>query len=170
MLCEDKGELKMKRAHKTIATLPIAVLCLVIVGILSLTVGAGISLGETIQRHVISGGGSVKSSSAHFAMSWTVGQPWVEPASSDNFGLIHGFWHETTAPSGYICGDASGDEAINISDAVFLINYIFKGGPAPDPLCSGDVNGDGTVNIGDAVYLINYIFKGGPAPVQDCCP
>jgi hypothetical protein len=67
------------------------------------------------------------------------------------------------------CGDARGDEAVNIGDAVHLINYIFKGGPAPDPLCVGDADGDDAVNIGDAVYIINYIFKGGPAPVEGCC-
>jgi len=62
------------------------------------------------------------------------------------------------------CGDANGDGSINISDAVFLIQYIFAGGPAPNPLCRGDANGDGSVNISDAVYLIQYIFAGGPAP------
>lgn len=70
----------------------------------------------------------------------------------------------------YFCGEASGDSAVNVADAVFLINYIFKGGPPPDPLCVGDVDGDDAVNIADAVYLINYIFKGGPAPVMYCCP
>lgn len=67
------------------------------------------------------------------------------------------------------CGDATGDATVNIGDAVYLINYIFKGGPAPDPLCVGDAGGDDAVNIGDAVYLINYIFKGGPPPVESCC-
>jgi len=67
----------------------------------------------------------------------------------------------------YVCGDADGDLGINIADAVYLINYIFKGGPAPDPLDAGDANCDGTVNVADAVYLINYVFKGGPEP---CCP
>jgi hypothetical protein len=66
----------------------------------------------------------------------------------------------------YLCGDADGDLAINISDAVYLINYIFKGGPAPNPLEAGDVNLDGAVNVADAVYLINYIFKGGPPPCE----
>jgi len=71
------------------------------------------------------------------------------------------------APSfAYICGDADGDQNINISDAVYLVNFIFKGGPQPDPVEAGDVNLDGDLNIGDPVYLINYIFKGGPAP----CP
>ena len=26
-------------------------------------------------------------------------------------------------------GDANGDNAVNLGDAVFVINYIFKGGP-----------------------------------------
>jgi hypothetical protein len=67
----------------------------------------------------------------------------------------------------FICGDAGGDGEVNVGDAVFLINYIFKGGPAPDPLEAGDANCDGQVNVGDAVYLIAYVFKGGPEP---CCP
>jgi immune inhibitor A len=69
----------------------------------------------------------------------------------------------------YICGDANGDGNVNVGDAVFVIAYVFSGGPAPDPLCLGDANGDGNVNIGDAVHLINYVFKGGPAPVEPCC-
>jgi hypothetical protein len=67
----------------------------------------------------------------------------------------------------YACGDANADGNANVGDAVFLISYVFKGGPAPDPLESGDANCDGESNVGDAVYLINYVFKGGPEP---CCP
>jgi hypothetical protein len=67
----------------------------------------------------------------------------------------------------YVCGNANGDGDVNVGDAVFLINYVFKGGPAPDPLEAGDANCDGQVNVGDAVYLISYVFKGGPEP---CCP
>jgi hypothetical protein len=66
-----------------------------------------------------------------------------------------------------VCGDANGDGEINIADAVFIINYIFKGGPAPDPVDSGDANDDGAINVGDAVFLITYIFKGGPAPCSN---
>ncbi|MCK5125730.1 MAG: hypothetical protein KAR42_05700 [candidate division Zixibacteria bacterium] len=66
----------------------------------------------------------------------------------------------------YVCGDANGDETVNVGDAVFIINYAFKGGPAPEPVESGDANGDGQSNVGDAVYIINYAFKGGPEP--DC--
>lgn len=68
-----------------------------------------------------------------------------------------------------IAGDANDDGTVNIGDAVFTINYIFKGGPPPPCLPEGDANCDMSINIADSVYLINYIFKGGPEPVADCC-
>jgi hypothetical protein len=63
-------------------------------------------------------------------------------------------------------GDVNGDSVIDVGDAVYILNYLFKGGPPPLPVASGDTNCDGIVDIGDAVYLLNYLFKGGPPP--DC--
>jgi len=54
-----------------------------------------------------------------------------------------------------------------LSDAVDLVNYIYRGGPAPVPYLAGDANCDGILNIGDPVYIIYSIFRGGP-PI--CCP
>ncbi|MDD4051872.1 MAG: dockerin type I domain-containing protein, partial [candidate division Zixibacteria bacterium] len=68
---------------------------------------------------------------------------------------------------GYICGNANGDAAVNVGDAVYIIAYVFRGGPAPVPVSAGDANCDGKLNVGDAVYTISYIFREGPAP---CCP
>ncbi|MFH1686334.1 MAG: hypothetical protein ABIE70_02280 [bacterium] len=63
----------------------------------------------------------------------------------------------------------------DIGDLVYLVNYMFNGGPPPpcnDPsfgYMEADVNGDGVgPDIGDLVYLVNYMFNGGPAPVP--CP
>lgn len=71
-------------------------------------------------------------------------------------------------PEPATCGDANSDGIADIGDAVYLIAYIFSGGPAPDPLEYGDVNCDDTIDIADAVYLITYIFKGGSAPCANC--
>ncbi len=68
----------------------------------------------------------------------------------------------------YTCGDADGSDIVTISDAVYLINYIFTGGPAPGPLAAGDADCSGMVTISDAVYLVNYIFAGGAAPCAAC--
>ena len=73
------------------------------------------------------------------------------------------------APISYTCGDPNVDAAVNIADAVYVLNYVFKGGPPPMPvIAAGDVNCDISVNIADAVYLINFIFKGGQVPCANC--
>jgi hypothetical protein len=72
----------------------------------------------------------------------------------------------------YLHGDANRDGKKTVSDVVFLINYLFKGGPAPDPVDLGDVNfckqnppvEPGQPTVADVVYMINYLFKGGKAP------
>jgi uncharacterized protein (TIGR02145 family) len=70
----------------------------------------------------------------------------------------------TTTANTFVCGDADANGMVNISDAVYLVGFIFAGGPAPNPEAAGDVDGNGFVNISDAVYLIAYIFGGGPEP------
>ena len=51
-----------------------------------------------------------------------------------------------------------------MGDAVYILNYLFKGDAAPDPLDAGDANCDGIVDLGDAIYLLNYLFKDGDPP------
>ncbi len=65
-------------------------------------------------------------------------------------------------------GNANCSGGVDIGDAVFLVNYIFRGGPRPPIINWADANNDCTVNVGDAVYLVNYIFRSGPAPQPGC--
>ncbi len=65
-------------------------------------------------------------------------------------------------------GDADCSGIVTISDAVFLINYIFSGGDSPYDLNAADPDASCLVTISDAVYLINYIFAGGPGPQAGC--
>jgi parallel beta-helix repeat protein len=83
----------------------------------------------------------------------------------DNSGNESWYSREIHAtPGGCVRGDANCDGAINASDVVYLINYLFISGPAPQPLAAGDANCDGNVNASDVVYLINYLFISGPPP------
>lgn len=68
----------------------------------------------------------------------------------------------------WVCGDANGDWGVNVGDAVYLVNYVFRSGECatnppigcpPDHMSAGDANGDTNVNIGDVVYLNNFIFN-----------
>ncbi|MCK4656196.1 MAG: hypothetical protein KAT85_04170 [candidate division Zixibacteria bacterium] len=62
------------------------------------------------------------------------------------------------------CGDVDGSGSIDIDDVVYLVNYIFTGGPAPNPYYVGDANCSIDIDIDDVVYLITYIFSGGYDP------
>jgi hypothetical protein len=86
--------------------------------------------------------------------------------ASDNFGMER--WsNQPRSFYRYRPGDANGDDKYSVSDAVFLVNYLFKGGKAPVPLGAGDANCSSDVTVADIVYLVNYLFKGGPVP---CIP
>ncbi len=61
-----------------------------------------------------------------------------------------------------IKGDANGSGGISISDAVYIIAFIFGGGPQPAVYYTGDMNCSGDVTISDSVALIAHIFGGGP--------
>lgn len=68
----------------------------------------------------------------------------------------------------FTCGDIDGSGNVTISDAVYLISFIFGGGNPPLASEAADVDCSGFITISDVVYLIGYIFAGGDAPCQSC--
>ena len=61
-------------------------------------------------------------------------------------------------------GDVNGDLVIDIGDLIYLIDYMFTGGPPPVSEMAGDVDGSGQLDISDLVYLVDYMFNDGPPP------
>lgn len=59
--------------------------------------------------------------------------------------------------------DVNASGAVDLSDAVATLDYLFNGGPLTC-LDAGDVNDDGTVNLADAVRVLEYLFGGAAAP------
>lgn len=66
--------------------------------------------------------------------------------------------------TGFIRSDANGDGAVDISDVIFPINWLFASGPAPGCMEAADSNFDGTVDLSDPIYTINFTLSGGPVP------
>jgi len=66
----------------------------------------------------------------------------------------------------HLFGDANGDGAVTVSDAVFLTNYVLYSGPEPEPSASGDGNEDCVIDVQDVVLLIDYLYQGGPPPLR----
>ncbi len=61
-------------------------------------------------------------------------------------------------------GDANDDGAVNISDPVFTLSFLFLGGRTPGCLKAADVDDSGDLNITDAVFELGFLFLGGPPP------
>ena len=66
----------------------------------------------------------------------------------------------------FIRGDCNRDHAVDISDAVCVLDWLFLGGEAPGCIAAANANGDAGEDISDATYLLNYLFLGGPEPVS----
>jgi len=122
-----------------------------------------------------------QSSSEHFKIFTDVLDEFGGRASSTNYLLRIGSGGQPSvigtsqgsslfARQGYVNtasfrhGDDNWDGKVTVSDVVFEINYLFKGGPPPRPPEVGDVNCDHKHTISDVVYKVNYLFKGGPPP------
>lgn len=65
----------------------------------------------------------------------------------------------------FVCGDVNGSIQVDIGDVVYLVNYLYYGGPSPYHPEVADVNYDGVVDLGDVIYLIGYLYRGGPPPL-----
>ena len=117
--------------------------------------------GEQINWQVISAGGNTRDSTTNYKLGGTVGQTASGTA-------VHPVAPSACCNTDGIRGDVDGSGSINVADAVYLVQYIFFGGPPPPCFEEGDVDASGSINVGDVVYLVDYIFFGGPAPAP--CP
>ncbi|MCH9030662.1 MAG: hypothetical protein IIB00_00175 [candidate division Zixibacteria bacterium] len=72
------------------------------------------------------------------------------------------------ATADFECGDANADGTLTISDAIFLVEFIFQDGAFPCLIGGiGDFDCSGEITINDAVKIVLYIFGDGEPP---CCP
>ena len=71
----------------------------------------------------------------------------------------------------FLRGDVDSDQGIELTDAVFTLNYLFIGGRIPACLDAADVNDNASVELTDAIFILNYLFIGGrlpAAPFPEC--
>jgi len=62
--------------------------------------------------------------------------------------------------------DANADTQLDISDGVFILDFLFLGRAVPRCRGALDANADSEVNITDGVYVLQHLFSGGPAPPE----
>ncbi|MDX9858591.1 MAG: PQQ-binding-like beta-propeller repeat protein [candidate division Zixibacteria bacterium] len=71
--------------------------------------------------------------------------------------------------TGNVNDDAGG--AVDLSDLIYLVNFLFLSGPPPACPAAANINGDAgcAVDLSDLIYLVNFLFLSGPSPA-DCLP
>jgi hypothetical protein len=66
----------------------------------------------------------------------------------------------------FVRGDSNGDRRLDISDAVFGLEYLFSGGRSPLSPDASDADDSGIIDISDAVFLLSFLFSGGRPPLR----
>ncbi len=62
-------------------------------------------------------------------------------------------------------GDNDWSGEINVTDLVYLVEYLFQDGPEPVPTrIVGDLTCNKQINVEDLTYFVNYLFQNGPIP------
>ncbi|KPL00064.1 MAG: hypothetical protein AMJ91_05480 [candidate division Zixibacteria bacterium SM23_73_3] len=89
---------------------------------------------------------------------------------SDQFGQLVPFkYHPGDLTIWWsVPGDANGDSLVDLGDVLFIVNYLYKGGPDPCVIEAADPNADCKVDLGDVLYLINFLYREGPSPEPGC--
>jgi len=73
----------------------------------------------------------------------------------------------------FLRGDANGDTKRDVSDVIFSLDFLFKGGPGASCDDAVDSNDDGQIDISDAILLLGFLFQGVeslPAPYPGTGP
>ena len=62
-------------------------------------------------------------------------------------------------------GDANTDGDVVVTDAVFLLHFLFSGGNLKlECEKAADADDSGALELTDALFLLNFLFAGGPSP------
>ena len=61
-------------------------------------------------------------------------------------------------------GDPDDNGAIQLTDGIFILNFLFLGGGSPACFDAADADDNGSVQLTDGIFILNFLFLGGDAP------
>jgi hypothetical protein len=62
-------------------------------------------------------------------------------------------------------GDVDASGLVDITDPIFLLQFLFQGGEPPGCHDAADTDDDQHLAITDAIRILSYLFQGGEPPV-----
>ena len=63
-------------------------------------------------------------------------------------------------------GDPDDNGAVQLTDGIFILNFLFLGGSAPSCFDSADADNNGAVQLTDGIFILNFLFLGGEGPAE----
>jgi hypothetical protein len=92
--------------------------------------------------------------------------------SSTSAAILQGRKQQPPPEARFRRGDVDGDGVVGLSDAVLILEWLFRGGPLPACADAADADDSGTVNLTDAIRILRWLLQGGeppPAPGPASC-
>ena len=88
---------------------------------------------------------------------------------TDDVGSVHENVLTLEIVLEFVCADIDNDgEGPNISDLVYLVDFMFNSGPPPLIMAAADFDAaDDQITIADLVALVDFMFNGGPVLTCD---
>ena len=75
--------------------------------------------------------------------------------------LVHG---KLEIPfTGFLRGDVNDSGALEVTDAINFLTWMFLGGPAPGCMDAADADNNGTLGLSDGINILTFLFGGGDA-------
>jgi len=97
-----------------------------------------------LDRWSVNGGGATQVSGTNYGLGLSVGQAAAGYATGTNYDIGVGFWYGA-APGGgcpmTIFGDVDLGGTVTSGDIIYLVNFVFKGGPPPCNTCTSPLAG-----------------------------
>jgi hypothetical protein len=72
--------------------------------------------------------------------------------------------HVAPGSPSFLRGDANASGEHELTDGVFIVNYLFLGRGEPTCRDAADTNDDGDLDTSDAISLFDFLFLGGAVP------
>ena len=98
------------------------------------------------------------------------GQAELSPHLVSSFVLVNGLINIVPDVTIFRRGDSNGDRAVDISDALNTLGYLFLGERRPACFDAADANDDGKLDIADPIDTLHHLFSGGgslPPPSEE---
>ncbi|MFH1687706.1 MAG: hypothetical protein ABIE70_09320 [bacterium] len=152
------------------------VLCLSILVMFVLALSPGTARGDTTLVWQVFSNGATVTDNGDTTLIGTLKQTAIRRCYYDTLCLQQGFWPWFSPTCACCVGirgnvDADPEDLITIADLVYLVNFMFNGGPAPACMEEADVDGNGDgPDIADLIYLNSYMFGDPQGPAPAACP